>query len=261
MKKNALLRPLPWLTLLGYILMVAVNALANALPINGRTTGAVSNAYENLFAPAGITFSIWGLIYLLLLIYTLYQFKYYKEKTPSKIAFIDKVNRVYLGTCLINSLWIVAWHYDYILVSLLLMIGLLVCLIQINSWQKPRNFKGLERWTLKFPFAVYFGWITVATIANVTVWLVSIGWDGFGIEDYIWTCLVIVIGAAIGGSVMRKLKSLSYGMVLIWAYGGILLKHISPSGFNGQYTSVILLVSACIVFFLSQGFIILKKRQ
>lgn len=297
MKNNRSAKPLPWLASVAFFIMVGVNGMANALPINGRTTGDISNAYKNLFAPAGITFSIWGLIYLFLFVYTIYQFKYYREdsnknshgdnevnkqrdaenhkvnpnknsihkhkqsENQTRKALVDKINKAYIGTSVLNSIWIFAWHYDFIFVSLLVMIGLLVSLIRINLWLRPERFNRLEALVVKTPFAIYFAWITVATIANVTVWLVSINWTGFGIEDYIWTCLVIGIGAVIGIGTMRRFKSIPYGLVLVWAYGGILLKHISPAGFNGQYMPVILVVGACLLMFTGQVSILFIKRH
>jgi hypothetical protein len=97
------------------------------------------------------------------------------------------------------------------------------------------------------PFSVYFGWITVAAIANITVFLVSIGWNGFGVADYVWTSVIVLVGAVIGILRMRKDRNVVYGLVLVWAYLGILLKHVSSDGFGGQYPSIIATVIACLI--------------
>jgi len=229
-----------------YVSMVFVNSLANALPINNRSTGAISDAYPNLFAPAGLTFSIWGLIYLLLGGYVVYQFVRKNQKTEDLIS---KINPLFIATSLANILWIFAWHYNYIGISVLLMLALLILLIQIAEILRKEQFVMQEKIFVRAPFSIYFGWITVATIANITVFLVSIGWNGFGVADYMWTSIILLVGAIIGILRIQRDRNIPYGMVLIWAYLGILLKHVSADGFNKQYPSVIIMVLVCSVLF------------
>lgn len=241
--------------LLAYIAMIVVNFLATSLPINNRGTGEISDAYSNLFAPAGITFSIWGLIYLLLAIYVIYQFK---SKNDS---LLKKINILFIITSIANILWIFAWHYDYIGLSLALMLVLLIGLIKIADTLRSNELTAEEKKFISIPFSVYFGWITVATIANVTVFLVSINWGGFGIAEFIWTSIILLIGATIGILRMNKDKSVAYGLVLVWSYLGILLKHLSNDGFAGQYTVVITTVIICLALFtLSLGRLLIKNK-
>lgn len=232
---------------LAYVAMVVTNFLANALPINNRGTGQISDDYANLFAPAGLTFSIWGLIYLLLGGYVIYQFSKNKQKREE---LFKKLNPLFIATSLANILWIFAWHYDYIGISVLIMLTLLLLLIKIADILRKEQFVSLEKIFIKAPFSIYFGWITVATIANITVFLVSTGWSGFGIADYVWTSIILIIGALIGILRMRKDKNIAYGLVLIWAYLGILFKHVSETGFNKQYPSIIITIVVCLVLFL-----------
>jgi hypothetical protein len=233
-----------------YAAMVVVNFLANGLPINNRSTGAISDAYPNIFAPAGLAFSIWGLIYLLLGGYVLYQFMSLKKKGDHKKEGLwQKVNVLFIATSLANISWIFAWHYDFIGLSVLIMAVLLVLLIKIADILRLEKLTAREKQFISTPFSVYFGWITVAAMANITVFLVSIGWNGWGIADFVWTSIVLLAGALIGVLRMGKDKNISYGLVLIWAYLGILLKHLSASGFGGQYPSVIITVIACLALF------------
>ncbi len=231
---------------LAYVTMVTVNSLANILPINGRTTGAVSNAYPNLFAPAGPAFSIWGLIYLLLGGYVVYQFVKKDQKTEE---LLQKINPLFIVTSLANISWIFAWHYDYIGLSVCIMAVLLILLIKITDILRTKQFTALEKVSIWAPFSVYFGWITVATIANITVFLVSTGWNGFGIADFVWTSIILLVGALIGILRMRKDNNVAYSLVLVWAYFWILFKHLSAGGFDGQYPSVIATVIVCLVLF------------
>lgn len=240
------------MAVVSYLAMIVVNALANILPINNRTTGAISNSYPNLFAPAALTFSIWGLIYLLLAGYVIYQFT--KNAKDRKNLF-DKINPLFIATSLVNFFWILAWHHDFIGLSVILIATLLVLLIKISDILRQEKISSWGRLFIIAPFSVYFGWITVATIANIAVFLVSVSWGGFGVADYIWTSIILLVGALIGIWRMLRDKNIAYGLVLVWAYLGILLKHLSASGFNGQYPSVIATVILCLVLF---GLFILK---
>ncbi|PIS21705.1 lantibiotic ABC transporter permease [candidate division WWE3 bacterium CG08_land_8_20_14_0_20_41_15] len=234
-----------------YIAMVVVNGLANSLPINNRSTGDISSAYPNLFAPAGLTFAIWGLIYLWLFGYVLYQFVSFGKKSEQKNeGLLKKVNLLFIATSLANICWIFAWHYDLIGLSVLIVAALIIFLIKINDILRVEKLTSKEKFFVSTPFSLYFGWITVAAIANITVFLVSVGWNGFGIADYIWTSIIISVGALIGILRMRKDKNIAYGLVLIWAYLGILYKHLSARGFDGQYPSVIVTVIICLISFI-----------
>ena len=183
------------ITAVTYAAMIAVNAMANALPINGIDTGAVSDAYPNLFAPAGLTFAIWGLIYLLLAGYTLYQFGLFQgDKSIVKTELLRKVDIVFSISSLANFCWIFSWHYRIIPLSMVLMLVILACLMYINGIIKKEQLSNKEKLFIKLPFSVYFGWITVATIANMTVLLVDIGWNGFGISEPIWAVIILITG-------------------------------------------------------------------
>ncbi len=230
-----------------YLAMIVINALANILPINNRTTGAVSNSYPNLFAPAALTFSIWGLIYLFLAGYVVYQFT---KGAKGRESLFNKINPFFIATSLVNFFWVLAWHYDYIGLSTILIATLLILLIKIANILRQEKFSSLEKLLIMTPFSIYFGWITVATIANVTVFLVSVNWNGFGVANYIWTCIILLVGALIGILRMRYDKNIAYGLVLVWAYLGILIKHFSASGFDGKYLSVISTVIICLVLFI-----------
>jgi len=243
---------------LAYIAMVAVNFLANSLPINDRSTGEISEAYSNLFAPAGLTFSIWGLIYLLLAGFVVYQFWGKSQKAEEVIK---RINPFFIATSAANIAWIFAWHYDYIGLSVLIMAALLFSLIKIADILREEQFTAIQKLFISAPFSVYFGWITVAAIANITVFLVSIGWDGLGTAGIIWTVIVLLAGALIGILRTLKDKNMAYGAVFIWAYLGILLKHTSANGFDGQYPGIIATVVICLLLFVFFVGKVLYKKQ
>jgi hypothetical protein len=238
--------------------MIMVNALANILPINGITTGDISDSYPNLFAPAGITFSIWGLIYFLLAIYVIYQFFPKKKKVE---ALINKINLYFILSSFANTIWIFLWHYRLIGPSLLLMLLILYSLIKISALTNQKGLSMKDKFYVKVPFGVYFGWITIATIANITTLLVCLGWQNFIFPDQIWTIIILFVGAIIASLTTIREKNLAYGLVPVWAYFGIYLKHSSPDFFNGAYPNVILTTIICIAIFLIIDSCLLFKKE
>ena len=243
-----------------FIVMVYVNYLANALPLNGRQTGEISDAYANLFAPAGITFAIWGVIYLLLAIHILYQWGLFHRDGSSNGPLLRKVGILFAVSSLANTAWVFAWHYDQILLSTILIISILVLLALIAVALRDHALTSREHWLVRVPFSVYFGWLTVATVANITVWLVSVGWDGFGIPEQVWTMIILAVAAIIGILTMLRNRDIAYGVVLLWAFTGIVIKHTSPDGFAGRYPEVIATTAACLVAFLIAEVLVWRKR-
>ena len=248
-----------------YVAMIVVNALANALPINGRTTGAISDSYPNLFAPAGVTFSIWGVIYLLLGAHVLYQLGLFHSAEDSagvdRVRLLERVGVLFSVSSLVNVAWILAWHYDLILLSTLLLVTMLVLLILITRTILRAELSAREQLLLRLPFSVYFGWITVATIANITVWLVSVGWDGFGIGASSWAVAIIGVGAVIGTAVILRDRDVAYGLVLVWAYLGIWIKHTSDGGFQGAYPAVVATALAGMTAFVVAGAVVTMRHR
>ncbi|MCU0377803.1 MAG: tryptophan-rich sensory protein [Bacteroidales bacterium] len=202
-----------YVNILLFIAMIVMNYLANALPLNNKTTGQLSDSLPNLFVPAGVTFSIWGIIYLLLLAFCLVQF------TASGQAALSQIGWLFGISCLFNALWIVTWHYGRLPLSLIVMLGLLVSLILINIAIREMPF-GL----IKAAFGIYLGWICIATIANVTGLLVHINWNGFGISEETWTIIMIAAGTLIAAVTVWQLSNPFIGLSVVWAFAGIMIK-------------------------------------
>ena len=178
--------------IVGFLGVIVVNALANALPINNKTTGALSDQYPNLFVPAGLTFSIWGLIYVLLAVFVVYSM-ISVLKTDAKRPFINNIGILFFLTCIANIGWIFAWHYQILPLSMLLMIILLACLIAIYVRLSigKSDAANQEKYLVHLPFSLYLGWITVATIANATALLVDAHWNTFGLGEQFWAVRVL----------------------------------------------------------------------
>lgn len=218
---------------LAYSQMMGINALANALPINGKTTGTLSDQYGNLFTPQGFTFAIWGLIYTLLFVFVLGIL----IRPITQLS--QKVSYWFITNALLNSSWILAWHYEQVFLSLVIMLGLLYSLIQLQLLQKNSH-RWQEQIWLRLPFTIYFAWITIATIANITALFVSLGWDGYSASASVWTVTILASGIAIALSQVAYFRQWPFAAVVIWAYWGIYSKHTSPQGFDLQYPAIAL---------------------
>jgi cell division protein FtsW (lipid II flippase) len=255
--------PIKVVVLLTYLAMIATNVLANALPLNGRRTGDVSDAYPSLFTPAGVTFSIWGVIYLLLGAHVLYQLGLFRAgpDTTEQTVLLNRVGVLFAVSSLANTAWVFAWHYDYIPLSALLIVVILVCLAVIATTLRRGNLSGRRRWFIAVPFSVYFGWTTVAVIANITVLLVSLKWDGFGLSDSTWAVIIVLVAMAIGTVTMVRNRDVAYGLVLIWAFVGILIRQMSADGFAGRYPAIIGAVIASLVIYVVAEVFILWRRS
>jgi hypothetical protein len=217
---------------------VVVNGLAGAVGLNGITTGAVSDLYPALTTPAGYVFSIWGVIYVLLGAFVIYQALPRQREKP----FIGRIGPLFVLSSVLNIVWLFLWHYGLITLSVIPMFALLATLIAIYLRLRigKSNVTSGEKLAVRLPFSVYLGWITVATIANVAAALVSVGWDGLGLTQVTWAILVLVIALAIASMVAFARKDIGYGLVLIWAYVGIAVK-------QSAYPTVALAAEVCAV--------------
>lgn len=224
-----------------------INYLANKLPINGLSQGDVSDSLPNLFAPAGITFSIWGIIYLMLSVFTVFQFGL-GGQTPSA-NLLGAIRVLFILNALANMAWIFAWHYRKFEISVVLMGAILLTLILIHLELDKITLTTLEKIVFRLPFSLYFAWITVAAVANVTALLVARGWNRFGMTEQSWAVIMLTVAAVIGIVTMLVRRDIAYGLVFIWAYIGILIKHQSFAGFAKKYPLIIRLVMACLVAF------------
>ncbi|MBW8687606.1 hypothetical protein [Chitinophaga rhizophila] len=217
---------------IGYIVVIVVNMLANLNVINNRNTGDISDKYDNLFVPAGVTFSIWGVIYLTLLGFIIYQLwlAFSKGHTEALGPFMERLRGWWLISCMANSCWLFAWHYELLAVSVLLMLTLLVCLLAIHlnfNIALPRAGTRIEKLFIHVPFSLYLGWICVATVANIAAFLVYLGWNGMSVPGTIFLILLCTIGSTL--LIIRR-HNIIVGLVAIWALYGIIMKRQSIGG-------------------------------
>jgi len=247
--------PLRWANVIAFIVTILVNALANTSLLNGKTTGEISDLYPTLVTPAGYVFSIWGIIYILLLVFVVFQaLPSQKEK-----AFQKQVGILFVLSSIFNVVWLFLWQYEYITSSVLLMFALLATLIMtyLRLDIGRSNVSLAEKLSVHLPFSVYLGWITVAIIANVAAAIVSINWNGFGLSDTTWTITMLAITLAITLSVVFTRRDIAYSLVIIWALVGIAVKQ---SG-NQTIVTITEVGAIVIVVALVLSVIILRLRR
>ncbi|WP_160711070.1 tryptophan-rich sensory protein [Chitinophaga solisilvae] len=213
---------------IAFLVMIAVNALAILLPINGRTTGEIAGKYPNLFAPAAITFSIWSLIYLSLLGYIIYQlWLAFSNRHPAVLArLMDQMKEWFLITAVANSLWLFAWHYELIPVTVGIMLILLAALwmIHLNFGIAQPGATRDEKLFIYLPFSLYLGWISIAAIANIAVLIVYAGIGGNTQTQVWWTILLIAAGTFISIMMVWFRNNIVHALVAVWAFYGILIR-------------------------------------
>ncbi|MBO1438310.1 TspO/MBR family protein [Meiothermus sp. CFH 77666] len=216
---------LQWLVVLAILATIAVNALANILPIAGRQTGEISDSFPSFFTPAGYVFAIWGVIYLALLAYAVYQALPAQRDNPRLVA----TRGLFVLSCGFNVAWLLCWHYLLIVPSMAMMIGLLITLVLLYVRLGVGQFaaSAAESWLARVPFSIYLGWITVATVANAVTTLIELDWNGWGISGQVWALLLVLVAAGIGVVFARGRRDVPFNLVLLWAFGGIWVAHAS----------------------------------
>lgn len=230
------------INILAFVVMMVMNYLANALPINGKTTGELSAQYPNLFVPAGITFSIWGIIYLLLMVVLVLQFRSQNQSIVTAIGWAFAISS------LLNAAWIVAWHYEKLFVSLIIILGMLLALAYIN-WQLRTLPYGL----FKAAFGIYFGWVCIATIANVTALLVDSQWGGWGISPHAWAITMIAVGLVLTAGALYRLHNPYLGLAVVWAFSGIVIRQWGEQSTIATIAALAAVLMALLVLYVFVG--------
>ena len=222
-----------------FIAMIVVNYLSNSLPINGQTAAQISDRVDVLFKPAGYVFSIWFVIYALLAIWLILQYRKIKNG-----QFNYKVGILFIVSCILNIAWLLCWHYEQFALSVVVMFLLLITLIMIYLQYSPEQ-TGLSE---RLPFSFYLAWITVATIANVSYVLKYYEVD-LGISDVIGSLILVAIAVIIGYIAVDYSKDIYFALVIVWALIGIAVKTTDETMEHGTILLTVLLVIATFVRF------------
>lgn len=245
MKTNRLL------TLLFTIATITVNALANILPFNGQNTGEISDRFPIRFVPAGYVFAIWGVIYLGLIAFAIYQALPSQRENKT----LDAIAPAYWLASIANAVWIVLWHYEYFTLTIFVMAVLLLSLISIYRRLRIEAAPNAAfRLSVLVPFSIYLGWISVATIANASQLLYFLNWNAFGLSAELWAVIMLVVATVLGVLMLMRERDVAYALVLVWAYVGIAVAQ-ADSAFvaNSAYALAALLAGLSVVALFRKG--------
>jgi len=247
---------LKWGNILAYVLTVLVNGLAGSTTIiGGKNTAQISDAYPTLITPAGYVFAIWGIIYVLLGVFVVFQ------ALPSQKGkgYQKKIDWLFVLSSLFNIVWLFLWQTEYLVWSVVVMFLLLASLIMVylrlDIGKSAVSLR--EKLAVHVPFSVYLGWITIASIANVAAALVSVNWDGFGLSHEAWAAVVVIVALVITLLVVATRRDVAYGLVIVWALVGIAVKQ----SVNQNIVIVTEASAAIVAFALAASILISRLRR
>ncbi|WP_175986826.1 TspO/MBR family protein [Bacillus sp. Marseille-Q1617] len=206
------------LNILAYALVILMNTLAVTLPLNDQSTSEISNRLDILLTPAGYVFSIWSLIYLLLAVWILRQI----PKSRRDLPLYQNTSGLFILSCLLNSGWILVWHYNFFLVSVFVMIGLFLTLAALYRVLKQTGPTFLDI----APFSIYIGWISIAMLVNILYYFTDIGMIGEGSSGMYWSLAGLLSAAMLAVWVRVSQKDWLYPLVFVWAFIGIGIKNL-----------------------------------
>lgn len=201
-----------------------INVLANVAPINGLTIGEISNTFfrEVLVIPANYAFAIWGIIYLGLMTFAVYQALPAQRQNPD----LRRLGYLVVVASLAQIAWVFLFQYRLFALSLVAMLAILLSLIG-SYWRLGIGTKRVskqERWFIHIPLSIYLAWISVATIVNVALTLDHLGWRGWGIAPEVWTAIALVAGAVIAAVVSVQRTDIAFVLVFVWAFVAIAVR-------------------------------------
>jgi hypothetical protein len=213
---------------IGFFVHLSLAFLTQLKAFNAKDVGEISNQYRSLFTPSGNTFMIWGVIYAGLLAFCIYHLiKAHKaDKTDPANQDLQKIGSLFFINNICAAIWLVIWVNDQIFICTLLIVIQLVTLIMVHLRLNIHDAAGslASKTFTQFPLSIYLGWITVATIANISTWLTSINWSGWGVSRMNWTITMIAITMLLTVGVINRKKNVFFGLVVLWAFHGIIEK-------------------------------------
>jgi len=223
-----------WISAGLLVLTLIVNGMGAFGWINDMSQQEVSDMYPTLITPAPSTFSIWSVIYTLLIISIIimlirYNDSYYEEA-------IEEISYLFWLSCFLNIIWIITFSYILIGLSTLFIFAFLIVMVLIVK--KVGKIQKKRRWLLPITFGLYSGWLFIATVVNISAWLVKIDWNGFGIAEEIWAVIILLVAVGLTGFVLFNIENAIFPIPIAWAYFGIYNKLISPEGYQGDYAAL-----------------------
>lgn len=223
-----------WINLVVYAAMVAVNALGAFGYINGLSQKEVSDRFDTLITPSPFAFSIWAVLYTLMLITVVYLL--WKHRDAHAARLVDDISPLFWLSSVMNIAWVVAFSYELIGMSTLFILALMISLALIS--QRLKHHTGMGFRLSGLTFGLYAGWILIATVVNVAAFLVQQGWGGFGIAPDTWAIIILAAAVLITLLVQASLRNAALTLPITWAYAAIWHRHSAQGTYQGQYPLV-----------------------
>lgn len=224
------IRRLSVLNLISFLVHLLFSILTQLKAFNDKDVGAVSDQFPSLFTPAGFTFTIWSLIYFALIGFCLYHIRMaYTHEEPHPANWqIKTTGSLFIINNLATAAWLVAWVHEQLFVSVLLILVQLVTLIAMHLRLGIHDASASlgEKLFTQLPLSIYLGWISIATIANVSTWLTANKWSGWGMSPINWAITMIAVTVLLTVAVINRKKNVFFGLVIIWGLYGILRKRM-----------------------------------
>jgi len=213
------------------VITLIVNGLGAAGVINGLSQKEISDKYITIITPSPSTFSIWSVIYTLLIISLIVMIVKKKDEYYQKA--IDEISLLYRLSCGFNIVWIVLFSYLQILLSSIFIFGFLITLSLLCI--KLIKIQEKNRFLLPLTFGLYTGWLMIATVVNISATLVKLEWNGFGISTEILAIATLIVSVVLVYLVQLSNKNAAFPLPIAWAFFGINKYLTAPEGFNGEY--------------------------
>ena len=220
-----------WINGLFLAVTLVINTLGALGFINGLSQKEISDMFVTLITPSPSTFSIWSVIYSLLIISIIVMIVK-KDDSYYKSA-VNQISTLFWISCILNIAWIVAFSYVQIELSVLFIFGFVITLSLIC--QKLLKIQDRKRWLLPLSFGIYTGWLFIATVVNIAAMLVKLKWNGFGIAPEIWAIIILIIAILLVVAVLSKIRNAAFPLPIAWAYFGIYQFLNAPEGFQGEF--------------------------
>jgi len=220
-----------WINVILLAVTLAVNTLGALGVINGLSQKEVSDRFPTLITPSPSTFSIWGVIYGLVILAVIMLMVKKNDAYYHQVQ--DQAGPLFWASCVLNIAWIIAFSFVLIELSVLFILALTATLALLCS--RILALQETKRWLMPLAFGLYTGWLFIASVVNIAAMLVKLGWNGFGLSQEVWAIAVLLAAAALVVSVMLKLRNAAFPLPVAWAYLGIFLFLRSPQGYSGQF--------------------------
>lgn len=223
-----------WINGIFLIITLIINTLGAVGLINGLTQKQISDKYVTLITPSPSTFSIWSVIYSLLLISLIMMIV--KKNDPYYQKAIDNISNLFRISCILNIVWIVSFSFVLVEISTLFILGFVITLALIDT--KLIEIREGKRWLLPLSFGLYSGWLFIATVVNIAAALVKLNWNGFGLSNEIWGSIMLIVAIVLLIGILLKIRNAIFPLPIAWAYFGIYQFLQSPAGFKGEFATL-----------------------